>query len=156
MNATEAAAWWGAIAGSAAVFWDIIKWSRAGARVRLQATPNMQLMVPGLGLNPEKRIYVNARNVGDQPTTITNFCGEHYPSRWHRLIKRGGRFFVITPGADVRMPHKLGPGETWSGYALQDEMAKVDAQSGALYLGVQHSMAKKPKLTRVDLSGPAA
>jgi hypothetical protein len=112
-------------------------------------------MIPGQGLNDESHIVVNVRNVGDQATTITHFAGAYYPTLMDRFRRRNARHFVITTGADVPIPHKIGPGETWSGYAVQTELEKVGGQAGRLYMGVQHSMAEKPQFTRVRFKKPA-
>jgi hypothetical protein len=39
MQASDIAAWWGAIVATAILFWDIIKWKKSGVTVKVKAVP---------------------------------------------------------------------------------------------------------------------
>lgn len=152
MEASVFAAWWGAAIGSVALMWQMFTWFRKGPRLRLLATSNMKILTPGVDVDETLYVSVSVRNVGDGPTTLTHFCGVSY-NGWFNWLRRkqAGRFVVIT-GPDSPIPFKLDPGETWSGMVLQNQVLSSLSWSGMwLYLGVQHSMAKKPAFTRAKL-----
>ena len=112
----------------------------------------MQVIRPGIGIDESLWVSVSVRNVGNAATTLTHFCGVTYNNRFNEFRGESSRRFVITTGPESPIPHKLGPGETWSGMVPQEALAASVAASGArLHLGVQHSMAEKPALVRVDL-----
>jgi hypothetical protein len=75
-----------------------------------------------------------------------------YNGRLNRLRGKGSKLFVITTGVESPIPHVLGPGETWSGMVRQDQVvASMETPQTLVYLGVQHSMAEKPVLVRVEI-----
>jgi hypothetical protein len=124
MEASVLAAWWGAITGTLALIWEMFTWFRKGPRLRLMATSDMQIVIPGVGLDKTLHISVTVRNVGDSATTLTHFCGISYSGWFNRLRRKRSGLFVITTGAESPIPFKLGAGETWSGMALQDDVLR--------------------------------
>jgi len=153
MDASTLAAWWGAATGTFAVLWEVFRWLNEGPKLRISASTNMQIIQPGVGVQPEKLVSVTVRNVGTSATTITHLCGCIYKGWFARLRKRPASLFVITTGPESPVPFKLEPGCTWSGTALQSQLEEAMTKSGAyLYIGVQHSMAERPEFTRVGLS----
>lgn len=92
----------------------------------------MQIIVPEPGVDKTLYVSLNVRNVGDQATTITHFCGQVFPGQWSRLLRRNARFFIVTTD---KVPCKHGAGETWSVLALQDPHTKFPGGSAVL-LGV--------------------
>ena len=148
MNATELAAWWGAVIATLVLAWDAYKWKRTGPIVNGSASPNME-RVPH-GHEDEKFVVVTVTNTGDRKTTITHLIGFHYASVYNRLRKKQDTsFFVATPALSTPLPHVLESGERWFGGIEQNEELEQMSQNGYLYCGVYHSGAKRPVVQRV-------
>jgi len=148
MDASTWAAWWGAVSGTLAVVWEIFRWARSGARLQVFASPNMQYVIPGQGIDDTLHINVVVTNVGDSPTTITHFVGCTYRNWFDRLRRKRLRLFVITTGPEAPIPFKIAPGERWS--AMPPQQQAVDLADGAMfYVGVQHALARRPQYVRV-------
>ena len=159
---TEYAAWWGATIATMVLFWDAYKWLRTGPRLKVRATPNMQLFGENIDriaalnkMSPDERlINVVVTNVGDQPTTITQFCGFAYRTRIHRVVRRHTKAFVVPTQSPLplgdQIPHVLGPGERWSNMMKQAEPRRTLGDKGLIYIGVAHR--NKYELARVKMS----
>lgn len=150
MNASTWAAWWGALSGTLLVLWEIFRWSRSGPQLRVTASPNMQYITPGHGIDETLYINVVVTNKGDAPTTITHFCACTYKNHFARLRRKKERLFVINPGPETRIPCKLEVGEVWT--AMTSQQKAMEAASGDhFYVGVQHALANRPRYVRVKL-----
>jgi hypothetical protein len=150
MEASIAAAWWGAICGSVALIWDAIKWFRSGARLKISASTNMRFMNQISGLNDTLNVIINVRNIGDKPTTITHFLGYTFESKWKKFRKKPKDTFIITTGAESPIPFKIEPSGTWMGCADQNQIEQIAKDSPLFYLGVQHSLSDDPVLSLVE------
>jgi len=154
---TDIAAWWGALIASAVLAWDVYKWRKRGAQLRVTAAPNMRVLnVPGV---PESDLFVSvtAYNTGDQPSTITNLQGIHYKSVFHKLFRRPNTaFVVVNPGFGPGLPSVIPPGGVWQGGISQSELLESPGPTGRLYCGVSTSTSKKPHLVLVRLPRPGA
>lgn len=158
MAPTDAAAWVGAITGSLVLLWDVFKWVRSGARIRVSASPNMTAYGSAVALLGTKTcIAVEASNVGQAKTTITHVVGFHYKSPAHRFLRRKPLKSIVVldpkPGA---VPQALEVGERWLGMMEQNEEIEELSRNGALYVGVYHSSGKRPELQRVIIHAPSA
>jgi len=150
MNASDYAAWWGAIVSTIVGLWEIWTGLRSGPRVRVRATPNMEILGPFVELMGDLRgktfISVVAVNVGTAPTTITHFGGYFYPSFWRWVLGRPQNFVVPT-GLPIgkNLPHVLPPGEEWSNMIDQGDVEErmFKGKGGALYVGVIHNQKTK-------------
>src|SRR5690348_11158114 len=116
MSASDYAAWYGAVVATVVFGWEIWKWTREGARLRVTATPNM-ITVAGDGSPPsEKMILVRAVNVGDSPTVVTHLAGYIYATKKDlRKNKTSHRFVIPNNMAGPNLPARLEPGSYWSG-----------------------------------------
>ncbi len=150
MSLTEAAAWWGALTGTAVLIWDIVKHTRSGARLWVNAAPDMQgVNMPGIK-ETQFMIFVEANNVGDRSTTITHLLTAHYKNLWEWVwSKPSHQAAVINPGPGLKFPHVLEPGQRWTGLVNQDDLVSQIGFSGYLYCGIVHSSKKKPIMVRV-------
>jgi hypothetical protein len=144
------AAWWGAICGTLALFWEIFSWYRSGPRLVVSASPNMQYVTPGVGIDPTTYINVSVTNVGDQPTTLTHFCGHTYHNWLDYIRKKPDKSFIVNTGPESPIPHKIDVGERWSAMTRQDKAIELAGDS-LFYLGVVHATQVKPVLIRVHL-----
>jgi hypothetical protein len=152
VSATELAAWWGAGTGTLVLAWDVFKWFKSGARLRVTAIPNMQFLPSGGGLlNDKKLVAVEVANVGDNKTTLTHIVVMHYKTIFHKTFRRKpiAQFIVVIPISDQIIPYQLGPGERWAGAIDQNEEQEKMMKKGALYVGACHSSSPNPVLVRV-------
>jgi len=153
MDSSTLAAWWGAITGSLALAWEMFRWHQSGPKLLVAASPNMQVVRPGLGVDEEIFISVSVRNVGDAATTITHFMGVTYAGWFNHLRRKRAGLFIVTTGSDSPLPHRLEPGATWSGTVKQKEaLLALKKKGDMLYIGVKHSMHEKPVLVRVPIA----
>lgn len=77
--------------------WDVYKWKRSGAQLRIVATTDYPWS-PSAGFIdldwnrtvPEDvlNVRVTAANIGDQPTTLTSLKLMHWTSRWRSIAYR--------------------------------------------------------------------
>lgn len=144
---TELAAWWGAIVSSCVFAWDIYKWKRSGALVKVQATPDRYLMNTEYP-EDETFIFVTATNFGNKNTQINQLVGFWYDSLYHRILNhKSKQFQILIPVASPPLPHVLEPGAEWSGGINQAELSY--AHKGYLYCGITHALSRKPIVARV-------
>lgn len=150
---TTIAAWWGAVIATLLLLWDVYKWARSGARLRVSANANMELFgVYPVATPDHSYIFVEAVNTGKQPTTITHFVARHYSSLiWQLLRKPSSNFFIPNNAFGSSVPHVLAPGERWTGGVDQTNYEERFGRKGRLFVGVYHSLAKGPVLKRVVL-----
>ncbi len=158
MNATDAAAWWGAVVASLVFIWDIYKWKTSGARLHVSASANMQYYDSLRGLDDNKTyVFVEVSNFGDRSTTITHLFGVYYTSYWGWFFRKKPetQFIVPTPAFAQQLPFLLSSGSRWTGALLQNEELEKMMTSGRFYCGVYHSGSKKPTKVRVSLNDAA-
>lgn len=141
MNATEIAAWWGAIVASLVFLWDIYKWNRRGPDVSLSISTNM--LRPGE--EPEaKYVVVEVVNSGATPTTITHLIAKHYPSALARFRRKPDKQFIVAnPGLGQPIPHLLEPGARWLGAITQTPELEGLSRNGHLLCGIHHTSSKR-------------
>jgi hypothetical protein len=154
MDASIVAAWWGAVLATIVFFWDVYRWARSGARLVVTATPNMQQVVPGVGLSPDLHVNTLVRNVGDASTTITHVMGYVFQPGWLGFGRQRVAAFAIAPGPTNVYPHVLEAGSTWNAWVPQSELERVLAKGPIVCVGVQHSMAEKAVTVSVKLGVP--
>jgi len=154
MNATDTAAWWGAVIASFVFIWDIYKWKASGARLHVSAAPNMHYFDSIRGIDDNKTyVFVEASNVGDRNTTVTHLFCVYYASSWDCFFRRKitTQFIVPTPAFAQPLPFLLSSGVRWTGALLQNDELEKMMTSGRFYCGVYHSGSKKPTRVRVSL-----
>lgn len=144
MNASDSAAWWGAIVATIVFIWELYKWLTSGAQVRVSASGNMQTLNRAAGrIEDDKLAVVEAANNGDKPTTLTSLVVKHYKSQLHRLVGRPARqFFVANPDGDHPLPFVLEPGHSWTGLVDQKVIEEKVGTGGVLYCGVRHTASR--------------
>ncbi|MBE0493117.1 MAG: hypothetical protein IBX48_02135 [Thiomicrospira sp.] len=118
LQASDYAAWWGAIIASLTLTWNIVVAIRSGARLKIYVTPNMELHPPHPGKEGQRYIHVRAVNNGTLATTITHFCGYTAKTQFHSVTKNVQPFIIMN--GNFNIPFKLKPGEKWTGLASQD------------------------------------
>lgn len=75
-----------AVVATGVLLWDIIKWWRSGPRVQFKVRSNWEVVA--MNPKPEKgwKIYFEAVNNGDRPTTIKDFGVEIYKNRFSYIV----------------------------------------------------------------------
>lgn len=114
----------------------------------------MQEVIPGMGLQDDKFLYVAAANTGDKSTTVTHLAGFVYKSWWHWLLRRAANVFVVPDPALGQLPAQLSPGDRWTGRIKQTEELERWSRESRLYVGIHHSLAKRAKCVRVVIAQP--
>lgn len=135
------------------MLWDIFKWLNKGARVTVNATPNMQTVNYAQGkLDDNKLIFVEVNNIGDLPTTITHLAFYQYSSYFQKLLNKPSNQGIIpNQGTGYELPHLLNPGTRWTGNIDQEDVVSKIGDNGIFYCGVIHTLRKKPVTVRVKL-----
>jgi hypothetical protein len=95
---------------STVLLWDIFKWVTKGAKVTVNATPNMQTFNHIEGeLDDDRLIFVEAVNTGDMPTTITHLAFYQYDSLVKKILnKPKSQGAIPWQGAGYELPARLG------------------------------------------------
>jgi hypothetical protein len=154
MNASDYAAWWGAGVATLALTWNIYRALRSGPRVKVTATPDIQVFPRTAITGDTVYISVTATNRGTAPTTLTNFVGFHEKTLLdlflRRLLRRRKGFVVFTGPLGQPIPYVLKPGEQWSNVVEQLDL-QSHYQGGYLYIGVSHNQRKRPIYAHVHL-----
>lgn len=150
MSPTEIAAWWGAIIATLSFAWNIYRWVRGGARLRVNASPNMKITSD---LNAGPFISVEVTNSGDRSTTITTLHGQIFSNSISVLLRRPQTSFVVPqPMFSIPLPYVLEPGNRWTGMMDQLQLEKDFGKKGILYCGIIDSVKGKSIMKRVRLT----
>ena len=88
-EASIIAAWWGAIIASIVLLWDMFKWFNKGAKISINAIPNMRIVNDiESDLDDKKIIFAEVFNMGEMPTTITHLALYQYKSRIKKMLNK--------------------------------------------------------------------
>ena len=150
MNATETAAWVGAVSGLGGLLWNVYTRMTSGPRLKVMATAGVRLMPPKRG--DPTFIAVDISNVGTSATTITNALIVARVS-WLEVFRRNlpSRALArVTPSSGELMPFKLDVGENWSGWAKHDDRIEKLLEAGKLRCEVRHSWSRRPKRVNIQ------
>ena len=157
MNASDIAAWWGAVIATLVLGWDFFKWKQTGPRLSLSVSPGMKAQGSVPNADPDKSyVLVEVVNVGDKKTELTHVAGLYYKSRIQRIRGKNEKsFLVLNPAFSTQFPCFLAPGERWLGGIEQTQELEEMSRKGLLYCGVFHSASKKALTRRVVVSEKA-
>lgn len=108
---TTVLAWIGAVAGVAALIWQVFTWRRLAHRVKVSSHLAWLGVAPGRHMG-EKVVCIVVRNVGVAAVDITG---------WGITAEEGGNLFDLLPHArNPELPHRLEPGSQTSFYISED------------------------------------
>ncbi len=151
MTQTDIVAWYGAVLATLVLFLEIFKWLRAGPIIKVRALTGMETNMRDL--KDKKLILVKVTNRGSQKTTITHLVVQHYKTRFHKLINRKNRSFIISNHSIGQpLPYVLEPGEEWAGCIVQDQEFEHLSNNGLLHCGIYHSNSESLYSQRVIVS----
>src|SRR4030043_2032814 len=129
-----------------------LKMRTSGPRIKFVVRPN-SLVVGDPARKGKKFISVNATNVGDRPTTITNLVLQHYKNYFNMLRRKPSTsMVVIEPSTSQPIPYILQPGGVWQGLVIQDSELEDLSKDGYLVCGLCHSHSDKEIDRRVILT----
>ncbi|HEU4688175.1 MAG TPA: hypothetical protein VFS23_07450 [Vicinamibacterales bacterium] len=148
MNATEWAAWIGAVTGCLALGLELLRWVRSGPRLSITSNPNMIPTQPTRDFPAEPHLFVWVQNVGDAKTTITAFELAYYSHPLLRLFRRGGEPAPVVKHVDP-IPRRLAPGEEWTTLVKRGSVVEKARTRGCLYCLVSHTLSRRPVSHRV-------
>lgn len=135
MSVTLAIAIWGAVLATAAILWDVMKWRRSGAQLRISARPNTYypdrvsgsaddgLSIAAKSLRPF--IHIAVANTGTLSTTILQVEARldrrrRFGHKRDDSITVAWRASAIEPLLGQALPAVLDPGGYWSGRLDQE------------------------------------
>ena len=155
MDSTYFIAWWGAIVATAVLIWDVVKWARSTAIVRLVVRANTwypdsevvreESTDHGTSQELKSYLHIELSNVGSMPTTIMGIEAQKALKRG--TVSQSGPTFV--PHYGNKLPYVLRPGEVWSCRADQDILFRLPGQA-PLELLVYLSHKAKPMRKRIS------
>lgn len=151
MNFGDAATWYAAIVGTAALALEVRRWVEGRPKLYVNTTAGMSLVQNGR-ISDEKYVSVNVTNRGQSATTITHYCLFCYPSLWSRIRNRPTISMVVTmpgPAGGVQLPAILPQGHFWSGLAKQDDALTAQLERGEIWAGIVASHRKRPTYAKV-------
>lgn len=146
----DVVAWVGASTGVLALLWNVYTWWRSGPQLLIRLLPGMQ---PLRGPPDRVLLFVEVRNIGDRATTLRQAFITRHTSRWSYIFRPGRpqRGQAIpqfgTDGQDL--PHRLEPGDAWSG-SLQETPAMHEfASEGIVSFEIHHAASRRPVRSRL-------
>jgi hypothetical protein len=134
----------GAVTGTLALAWDVIKWWSSGPKPLVEARSGMLIVGDSRFKSDQTHISITITNRGDSPTTITNIGGREYKSRFAKILRKSDFQFIGIPITAKPLPYKLEPGEVWQG--LLEE--KSDSRDSPMLLEMYGHFSHRRKPIR--------
>ncbi len=149
MNASDYAAWWGALVASFLFVWDVYKWNKSRSNIEVTASPNMQAFDKvERKLEEDKKILIKVVNNGDKVTTITNLMIRKYKNLWKKILNKPEIEAFISDSENI-IPYELEPGKQWVASIDQNDLENKSFLGDYFYCGVYHTARKKGNFVRV-------
>jgi hypothetical protein len=149
MDKLDPLAIYGAVVATTSIAWQIFTWWHKGAKLRGHAVPNM-IEIGGNVRDGKTYIGLDVSNIGDAPTTITHVVLMGYHNRFSRLLRRTEvKAAVVTHNLAQTIPYTLAAGGRFMSRVIQEPKIEQWSRDYCLYMGVFHSMRRRPYLVRV-------
>ncbi len=140
---------YGAVVATASIGWQVFTWWHKGAKLRGHATPNM-MEIGGPTEDNNKYIVLDISNVGDAPTTITIVVLLAHRHRFSKLLRwTEVKAAVVNHNMAQSIPYALPSGGRFMSRVIQTPEIEQWSRDHCLYMGVCHSMSRRPYLVRV-------
>jgi hypothetical protein len=160
LKTSELVAWYAAIVSTIVFLWDIYKWLRTEAKIRVSVTSNMVLAGGGVArtrrsedsATSQGNLCVEVVNVGGRKTTLTHLYICCYANLWMQIRNKPMWQGVVPDPVTGRLPSELDVGGRWLGLIEQTEELENDAAKHRLCVGINSSTSRKPHLTLVSIS----
>ena len=158
MSTTDIAAWYAAVVATVVLVWDIFKWQRGFARLRISCKCNVSypdgrvLETQSLESGSELRrlaeyCHIEVLNVGSQPTTLISIEGTHKPTKSGVQASTSG--FIVHAGSQP-LPALIGPGQMWS-CRLEMKHLEIIAKQGQPFILLRTSLRDRPFRGRIKM-----
>lgn len=144
-------AWWGAIIATLVLFWDLTKWFRSGANIKVRHRINVYypdgkvLKTEKLKNGESKKLasycHIELINNGTLPTTIMDILATHVKGEDSMIVTSSSQCF--TPHFGKKLPDIINPGEVWSCRLEMDNLYKLQ-KIGKPLIEIYFSHKDKP------------
>ena len=152
MNANAYAAWWGACIATIVLIWDLVKWSKAGARVRVRTQcdvhyPDSKILETKQTAHVQVQTlahycHLEVTNTGARATTLIWIEATHSQKKMESRMAFGiPKFEVLNDGKAI--PVVLNPGEVWSARIDMESISRL-AERGRPVILIRTSYRNKP------------
>jgi hypothetical protein len=148
-NSTIWAAWIGAATGACSLAWNIYLKVASGPKLRIHAHAGMVTMPPQLG-NPHF-LRITVRNVGNAPTTITNYSLHSFTDLRSKIRKsefNADKSAVLAKYSGKQCPAKLEVGEELS-ILMEHDSGFEEWLKNDVWVGVSHSFGRRAQLMKI-------
>ncbi|HET9284632.1 MAG TPA: hypothetical protein VFR24_21980 [Candidatus Angelobacter sp.] len=142
MTFTQIGALIGTVTGVASLAWNIYTKVSAGPKLRVQAWAGMVKRPAPKG--DSKFLKVTIQNVGNQPTTITNYGFFQYATKQDRKRRKPETAAVLVDYEGDHYPHKLEVGGEAQILMQQDLSFDRALAEKTVYFAVWHAFSKHP------------
>jgi hypothetical protein len=143
------AAWIGAATGVFSLAWNMYLKVTSGPKLKIDAYAGMVIIPPPPGDPYFLRIVV--RNVGSEPTTITNYTLHSFKglrSRFRKTEFNAAKNAVVTKYIGKQCPTKLDVGEEVSILVEHDSRFEEWLKEG-VWVGVSHSFGGSAQMAKI-------
>ena len=168
---TEGVAWYGAIVATVVFVWDIWKWSRRQARLRIKITPlvcypdgeitSVQKTAHGEVREFATYYHIEVTNIGELPTTVLGATATTASAgilgrvrAWRRRQRGIFGYTGLIAHAGKTLPHVLGPGEVWTCRVAEDRITSLCQFGERPKLELTAACFRQPRLVRFPLPKP--
>lgn len=148
-NSTIWAAWIGAATGACSLAWNIYLKVTSGPKLMIHAYAGMVIMPPRPG-NPHF-LRITVRNVGNAPTTITNYTFHSFKgfrSRFRKSEFNAAKSAVLANYSGKQCPAKLEVGEELN-ILMEHHSPFEELLEDVLWVGVSHSFQHGAQLVKI-------
>jgi hypothetical protein len=153
MDATTFLAWLGAITGTSALVWDVFKWKRSGANLRVAVMLDMTVDENGFFREefapPNPYMAVRIVNEGQASTILESLQIVIYENKKKKRDYEEKARVIIFGTHLGKLPHTLAPAHKWVGAILQTPELEYSIQNELVYLEVHHTFNRRPTIIRV-------
>lgn len=147
MSPSDYAAWWGAGLATCAIAWDVIKWRKTRARIKIEITPKVGRFYPNSNMDETAKILIKVINSGEQTSTVMKVELITYHSRFDSLFRKNKRQSL---GVAKDSPQELLPGRIFD-FTIATYLSELYGSSEFLFIAIQHSASTKPVLAKLIL-----
>jgi hypothetical protein len=140
---------YGAAVATTSIAWQVFTWWHKGAKLRGNAVSGM-IEIGGPTRDNNTYIGLDISNVGDASTTITSVALMGHSYRFSRLLRRTEvKAAIVNHSLAQTIPHVLPSGGRFMSRVIQTPEIEQWSRDHVLYMGVCHSMRRRPYLVRV-------
>lgn len=153
MDASDYAAWYGALIATTVLVWDVIKWKSAGPVIVGDAHAGWESygiqQTEGLALTT-----VRLTNNGGRPTTLVSWGMYWYPAGASLDDKKARHAFLVQGGlaGTGKVPCKIESGDVWNGLIKENEKFHRMQREGTLVFGFGFSHQVEEVLVKIEAS----